>query len=178
MFRIISEVFLKLGPFQHVALVFFFRSDTHSAAWPGSEIQNKHQGSFPRIWPVSSRSGNRHHQRDAASLQVGKFVTAVSNTKGLSMKYLSQLIKRPVNQCIALKSITCQRDMTAFILVPWLWSVHSVSRCFRAKIGSRASICQEESPDFWTLPTWKTSLLKSKMCLTQSLWSQSWCRTM
>lgn len=60
---IISDVFLKLCS--------SFRSDADCATWPGSEIQDQHQGPFPRIWPVSSRSRDRHHQRDAASLQVG-----------------------------------------------------------------------------------------------------------
>lgn len=52
------------------AFCFPFRSNTHSAAWPGPKIQNQHQGPFPRIWQVPSRSSNGHHQRDAASVQV------------------------------------------------------------------------------------------------------------
>lgn len=60
---IISDAFLKLCS--------SFRSDAHCATWPGSEIQDQHQGPFPRIWPVFSKSRDRHHQRDAASLQVG-----------------------------------------------------------------------------------------------------------
>lgn len=52
------------------AFCFPFRSNTHSAAWPGPKIQNQHQGPVPRIWQVPSRSSNGHHQRDAASVQV------------------------------------------------------------------------------------------------------------
>lgn len=59
-------------------LCFYFRSDAHSAAWSGLEIQDQHQGPFPRIWPVSSRSGDRHHQRDAASVQVGPVAQHIS----------------------------------------------------------------------------------------------------
>lgn len=70
MFKIILDVLTVWCCFLNV-LCSSLRPDAHSPAWPGPEIPDQHPGPFPRIWPVSSRSGNRHHQRDAAGLQVG-----------------------------------------------------------------------------------------------------------
>lgn len=51
---------------------FSFRSDADRAARSGREIQNQHQRSLPRIRSLPSGGSHRHHQRDAASLQVDR----------------------------------------------------------------------------------------------------------
>lgn len=146
-----------------------FRSDTHTAAWPGPEIQDQHQGPFPRIWPVSSRSSYRHHQRDAASLQVGN---------PLLVMHVCQGHTEPLKMCNILVSADTESTGPVYCFeIYYLWNVEMhMSACFHlgalvfkypfsvktflAKIGSRASVCQEKNLNFWVLPlNWKKSSL-------------------